>query len=94
LLKSIALAQIHWISLAQFLRYYLDDSSGCNMQGANPSWSAFHKRHYRKDAVVRVEREEAIEVRRRGGSRAVSVAQDGTRCPTPPIAWAIISKLL
>jgi len=40
-LKSIALAQIHWMSLAQFLRYSSDDSSGCKMEDTNPSWPAF-----------------------------------------------------
>jgi len=39
LLKSIALAQIHSMSLAQFSRYALDDSSGCKMQMNDPSSS-------------------------------------------------------
>jgi len=40
-LKSIALAQIHWMSLALFLRDFSDDCLGCKMQGTNPSWPAF-----------------------------------------------------
>ncbi len=31
------------MSLAQFLRYALDDSSDCKTQGTNPSWSAFFR---------------------------------------------------
>ena len=34
---------ILWISLAQFLRYPLDDSSGGKMQGTNPSSFAFFR---------------------------------------------------
>jgi hypothetical protein len=44
LLKSIALAQINGMTLAQFLGYPLDDSSGCMRQYTNPSWSAFPER--------------------------------------------------
>jgi hypothetical protein len=43
LLKSIALAQICGISLARFLRYSLDDSSGSKMQTINPSSFAFFR---------------------------------------------------
>ena len=31
------------VNLAQFLRYSLNDSSGCKMQRTNPSWSAFFR---------------------------------------------------
>ena len=41
--KSIALAQIHWMSLAEFLRYHLSDSLGCRIQGTNPSSFAFFR---------------------------------------------------
>jgi len=32
LLNSIALAQMYWMSLAQFFRYPFDDSTRCTMQ--------------------------------------------------------------
>jgi hypothetical protein len=41
LLKSIALVQTHWMSLALFLRCFSDDCLGCKMQDTNPSWPAF-----------------------------------------------------